>query len=66
MTRYATRYAALSAVILAFALLNTGRFTHAQTFDRQAMVTGWLTETILPLHEAFAAEAADLEAAALA
>lgn len=68
MTRHVYQGAAL-AVAAAFLVLTigfSGQFARAQSFDRQGMVTGWLTETILPLHEAFAAEAAELEAAALA
>ncbi|MBK9125536.1 MAG: imelysin family protein [Chloroflexi bacterium] len=68
MTRHAYRGAALTAaaVVAVFAILFAGQSARAQSFDRQGMVTGWLTETILPLHEAFAAEAAELEMAALA
>ncbi len=60
--------AALTAavVLLAVGLSAVMLPASAQTFDRQAMVAGWLTETILPLHQDFAAEAADLEDAALA
>lgn len=56
----------LIALVVGGGLWSATTSTQAQGFDRQAMLEGLVTETILPLHETLAVEATELETAGVA
>lgn len=56
----------LTVLTVSGGLWSAKTLTQAQGFDREAMLEGLVNETILPLHETLAAEAAELEVAGVA